>query len=673
MTGSKFEQTLTLYEQAREFFPGRYRELLRLRPPAVLKVNLRNEYPRCYVTRRIRADEGFYFGPFASRRSAEAFSEGFLDLFKIRRCQIKIRRDPNFPGCIYSEMKMCLAPCFAGCTKEEYDAEVGAGRSKRSIPAGGALTAKFEREREAASEALDFERAAALHKRLEKVAAALRGLAGTCAANRRTGRRDPSARGRRENHRRISVTRRSARRADIPAISPNFRASRARWRRSCAQALQPQRRSGVAPRESQAKPSPDAGDPSADSTRRYGLHDAPAELPEHLSLVARWFYSKPREGEILFREDDWPYRRILRACSRLLALPALPSPPNRRRIPERNRGASNHEPCQRAIASYNSRIWRKRTQQTLPRRDLASVRDSSDMVRSLKHRNFQLFFSGQMISLIGTWMDNIAEAWLVYRLTGSSLLLGTVAFAGQIPVFLLAPVGGMVADRWNRRKIVIATQVASMILAFILAFLTLTKRVTVWEVIVLAALMGVVNAFDIPARQAFLVEMVGREDLMNAIALNSSMFNGARIIGPAIAGILVASIGEGWCFFANAVSYIAVIAGLLMMRIARATAVDAPRVALRTHRRRISLRARHGADPRALLLLGAREPRGDAVHGADADFRGEILHGNARTLGVLMGATGVGALIGALMLRRARKCKDWASWSPSPAARSAFA
>src|ERR1700691_5786450 len=137
-----------------------------------------------------------------------------------------------------------------------------------------------------------------------------------------------------------------------------------------------------------------------------------------------------------------------------------------------------------------------------------------DMVRSLKYRNFQLFFSGQLISLIGTWMDSIAEAWLVYRLTGSSLLLGTVAFAGQIPVFLLAPVGGMVADRWNRRKIVIATQIASMILAFILAFLTLTKRVTVAEVIALASLMGIVNAFDIPARQAFLVEMVGREDLM---------------------------------------------------------------------------------------------------------------------------------------------------------------
>src|SRR5690348_18040366 len=189
------------------------------------------------------------------------------------------------------------------------------------------------------------------------------------------------------------------------------------------------------------------------------------------------------------------------------------------------------------------------------------------MFRALQHRNFQLFFGGQLISLIGTWMDTVAESWLVYRLTGSSLLLGTVAFAGQIPVFLLAPLGGMAADRWNRRRIVIATQSSAMVLAGILAGLTLSGRVKVWEVTLLAALMGVVNAFDIPARQAFLFEMVGREDLINAIALNSSMFNGARIIGPAVAGILVAAIGEGWCFFANAVSYIAVIIGLMLMTV----------------------------------------------------------------------------------------------------------
>jgi MFS family permease len=188
-------------------------------------------------------------------------------------------------------------------------------------------------------------------------------------------------------------------------------------------------------------------------------------------------------------------------------------------------------------------------------------------LRALGYRNFQLFFGGQLISLIGTWMQNIAQAWLVYRLTGSSVLLGAVSFAGQIPIFFLAPLGGIVADRRSRRRIVIGTQTASMLLAFALAGLTLTKTVHVWHVFVLASLLGAVNAFDIPARQSFQVEMVGKADLMNAIALNSSMFNASRIIGPAIAGILVAAIGEGWCFFANAVSYIAVITGLLLMNV----------------------------------------------------------------------------------------------------------
>jgi len=155
-------------------------------------------------------------------------------------------------------------------------------------------------------------------------------------------------------------------------------------------------------------------------------------------------------------------------------------------------------------------------------------------------------------------MQSVAQGWLVYRLTGSSLLLGVVAFASQIPIFLLSPVGGTVADRYNRHRVVIATQTTSMVLAAILATLTLGHWIKVWELIVLASSLGVVNAFDIPARQSFLVEMVGREDLMNAIALNSSMFNGARVVGPAIAGILVASIGEGWCFFVNAASFIAV-------------------------------------------------------------------------------------------------------------------
>ena len=184
-------------------------------------------------------------------------------------------------------------------------------------------------------------------------------------------------------------------------------------------------------------------------------------------------------------------------------------------------------------------------------------------LRALQYRNFQLFFGGQLISLIGTWMQNVAQAWLVYRLTGSSVLLGAIGFAGQIPVFVMSPLGGIVADRYSRHKVVIATQAASMALAFGLAAVTLTGSVKIWHIFTLSALLGVVNAFDIPARQSFIVEMVGKADLMNAIALNSSMFNASRIVGPAIAGILVANIGEGWCFFANAVSYIAVLIGLL--------------------------------------------------------------------------------------------------------------
>ena len=285
-----------------------------------------------------------------------------------------------------------------------------------------------------------------------------------------------------------------------------------------------------------------------------------------------------------------------------------------------------------------------------------------DIVRSLKHRNFQLFFSGQLISLVGTWMQTIAQSWLVYRMTRSSLLLGFVGFAGQVPVFLFAPLGGLVADRLNRRKIVIATQTASMILAFILAFLTLTKRVSVWEVIVLASSMGIVNAFDIPTRQSFLVEMVGREDLMNAIALNSSMFNGARIIGPAIAGILVASIGEGWCFFANAVSYIAVIVGLFLMRISPrqaeseiASAFEHIAEGFRFVRNTAPIRA-------VLLLLGLVSVLAMPYSVLMPIFAAQILHGNARTLGVLMGATGIGALGGGLALASRTQVHGLGKW-----------
>ena len=270
-------------------------------------------------------------------------------------------------------------------------------------------------------------------------------------------------------------------------------------------------------------------------------------------------------------------------------------------------------------------------------------------LRALRHRNFQLFFSGQLISLIGTWMQSVAQSWLVYRLTGSALLLGAVGFASQIPVFLFAPLGGITADRFNRRHIVIGTQVASMVLAFMLAAVTLLHKVQVWHVFVLAALLGVVNAFDIPGRQSFLVDMVGKEDLMNAIALNSSMFNGARIIGPAIAGIVVAKVGEGWCFFGDAVSYIAVIVGLFMMQVAPRK--QRPMGSPLEHVMEGFRFVRDTAPIRLLLfLLGLVSLVAMPYTVLMPVFADRILHGGARGLGILMGATGVGALLGALTL-----------------------
>ena len=324
VVGSPFELSFLHWQHARELWPAAYRERLRLRPPAVLKVSLANAYPRCYATRRVSAN-GFYFGPFRSRRAADAFSSGFLDLFKIRRCQIKIRRDPSFPGCIYSEMKMCLAPCFAGCTKEDYDVEVN--RVVAFLATGGSsLTAEYEREREAASEALDFERAAAVHRRVEKAAEAQRGLPELA---RRLD--DLNAvvlqRGVEENTIAVFLVR--AGRIEEPRML-RF-AELASEPRSVEQIL----REWLEPAQFQ---SPSAGKPTP-SQQSF------RELEDQLSLLARWFYGKPRVGEIFFREgtarsagpqdaasvptpsgrarrnSEWPYRRILRACSRLLAPP----------------------------------------------------------------------------------------------------------------------------------------------------------------------------------------------------------------------------------------------------------------------------------------------------------------------------------------------------------------
>ncbi len=296
--------------------------------------------------------------------------------------------------------------------------------------------------------------------------------------------------------------------------------------------------------------------------------------------------------------------------------------------------------------------------------------------RALRHRNFQLFFSGQLISLVGTWMQTVAQSWLVYKLTGSGLLLGSVGFASQIPVFLFAPLGGITADRSNRQRVVIATQVASMILALVLAALTLTHRITVKEIFVLAALLGVVNAFDIPGRQAFLVDMVGKEDLMNAIALNSSMFNGARVVGPAVAGVLVARLGEGWCFFANGVSYIAVILGLLMMNVhapARASVDTSPFEHIIEGFRFVGKTAPIRA---LLILLGVVSMTGMPYVVLMPIFADRILHRGGQELasligshdlgavrlGILMGAAGVGALLGALTLAMRSGVKGLGTW-----------
>jgi len=280
---------------------------------------------------------------------------------------------------------------------------------------------------------------------------------------------------------------------------------------------------------------------------------------------------------------------------------------------------------------------------------LAGGVSSNHPLRALRHKNFRLFFAGQLISLVGTWMQQVAQSWLIYRLTHSALLLGAIGFASQIPTFFLGPIGGHVADRYDRRRVLLITQSASMLLAFILAGLTLTDLVREWHLFVLASILGLVSAFDIPARQAWLVQLVEREDLINAIALNSSMFNGARIVGPAIAGILVATIGEGWCFFANAVSYIAVIIGLLM--------ITTPRFSAQTGRS-VWANIAQGfrfvgttAPIRALLLLiGAVSFFALPYTVLMPLFADTILHAGARGLGILMGAAGVGALIGSLTL-----------------------
>ena len=277
--------------------------------------------------------------------------------------------------------------------------------------------------------------------------------------------------------------------------------------------------------------------------------------------------------------------------------------------------------------------------------------DTSGILRALRHRNFSLFISGQAISLIGTWMQRIAMSWLVYRLTGSVFLLGLVGFVGQIPTFLLAPFAGVIADRYNRYRIVVITQVLAMLQAFVLAFLVLTGSIEVWHIIILGLFLGIVNAQDIPARQSFLPEMVeNKEDLGNAIALNSSIVNAGRLIGPSLAGILISFAGEGVCFLFNGISYIAVIVALLAMTIKPRKIEKKNGHFLKDIREGFSYASHFTPIRSILLLLSLVSLVGMPYTVLMPVIARDVLHGGPHTLGFLMAGSGAGALAGAVYL-----------------------
>jgi MFS family permease len=271
--------------------------------------------------------------------------------------------------------------------------------------------------------------------------------------------------------------------------------------------------------------------------------------------------------------------------------------------------------------------------------------------RSFRYRNYRLFFVGQSISLIGTWIQRIAIPWLVYQLTGSAFLLGVVGFAGQIPIFIIAPFAGVITDRLNRYHILIATQTAAMIQAMILTVLYFTGIIQVWHIVLLAIFLGCINAFDVPSRQAFVIQMVDdKEDLGNAIALNSSMVNSARLLGPSIAGILIALAGEGVCFLFNGISYFFVIISLLLMRVTPRKIKSQKKHVLREFQEGFSYAFRFTPIKYIILLLGLVSLVGMPYSILMPVFAKVILHGDSHTFGFLMGATGLGALSGALYL-----------------------
>lgn len=273
------------------------------------------------------------------------------------------------------------------------------------------------------------------------------------------------------------------------------------------------------------------------------------------------------------------------------------------------------------------------------------------MLRAMRHRNYRLYFSGQLVSLVGTWMQNVAQGWLILQMTNSPLLLGMVSAAASLPVIALSLMGGSIADRVPKRTLLVCTQSGAMLLALILAILTLTNTVQVWHVLLLATLLGVVNAFDGPARQAFTVEIVGRDDLLNAIALNSSIFNSARIIGPAIAGMVVALIGEGPAFLVNGISFIAVIAGLLAMRLPHFVPAVKKKTGNSGHLREgLSYIWRERTVLRLLFAAGSLSLFGFIYVPLLPVFAQDVLHVGASGFGLLSTAGGIGALTAALSL-----------------------
>jgi MFS family permease len=276
-------------------------------------------------------------------------------------------------------------------------------------------------------------------------------------------------------------------------------------------------------------------------------------------------------------------------------------------------------------------------------------------LRALSHRNYRLFFAGQSVSLIGTWLTRVATSWLVYRLSGSAAMLGLIGFCGLVPTFVLSPIAGVFVDRHDRHRVIVITQVLSMLQSFALATLALTHLITVPEVAALQLFQGVINAFDTPARQSFVVEMIeDRKDLANAIALNSSMFNGARLLGPSIAGVLIALVGEGGCFTIDGISYLAVIASLLMMNVKRAVQPAREKKPLEELREGFQYVTQSEVIRSMLTLLGVVSLVGMPYTVLMPIIAAERLHGGPHTLGYLMAATGCGALAGAVRLAARR-------------------